>query len=165
MISTLRRNEEAHVLRWNSEEGTTSFLQRSTDLIRWDYMLHYDVGDGSERTQEPDQEAGAEGQGLSFYRLQLYPTNLDDPDDTDGDGLHNLFELSHGYVPVLTDSDDDGVADGDEDLDEDGESNLSEIANGTDASDSSSNSGDGDFDEDGLSNKEESAIGTDPNRA
>ena len=113
--------------------------------------------------QEPDQEAGAEGQGLSFYRLQTYPTNLDDPDDTDGDGLHNLFELSHGYVPVLTDSDDDGVADGDEDLDEDGESNLSEIANGTDASDSSSNSGDEDFDEDGLSNREESAIGTDPN--
>jgi len=160
----IEKNEEAHVLRWNSEEGTTSFLQRSTDLIRWDYMLHYDVGDGSERTQEPDQEAGAEGQGLSFYRLQLYPTNLDDPDDTDGDGLHNLFELGHGYLPVLTDSDDDGVADGDEDLDEDGESNLTEIANGTDASDSSSNSGDEDFDEDGLSNKEESAIGTDPNR-
>ena len=160
----IEKNEEAHVLRWNSEEGTTSFLQRSTDLIRWDYMLHYDVGDGSERVQEPDQEAGAEGQGLSFYRLQLYPTNLDDPDDTDGDGLHNLFELGHGYLPVLTDSDDDGVADGDEDLDEDGESNLTEIANGTDASDSSSNSGDEDFDEDGLSNKEESAIGTDPNR-
>ena len=160
----IEKNQEAHVLRWNSEEGTTSFLQRSTDLIRWDYMLHYDVGDGSERTQEPDQEAGAEGQGLSFYRLQTYPTNLDDPDDTDGDGLHNLFELSHGYVPVLVDSDDDGVADGDEDLDEDGESNLSEIANGTDASDSSSNSGDGDFDEDGLSNREESVIGTDPNK-
>jgi len=160
----IEKNEGAHVLRWNSEEGTTSFLQRSTDLIRWDYMLHYDVGDGSERVQEPDQEAGAEGQGLSFYRLQLYPTNLDDPDDTDGDGLHNLFELGHGYLPVLTDSDDDGVADGDEDLDEDGESNLTEIANGTDASDSSSNSGDEDFDEDGLSNKEESAIGTDPNR-
>ena len=65
----IEKNEEAHVLRWNSEEGTTSFLQRSTDLIRWDYMLHYDVGDGSERVQEPDQEAGAEGQGLSFYRL------------------------------------------------------------------------------------------------
>ena len=139
----IEKNEEAHVLRWNSEEGTTSFLQRSTDLIRWDYMLHYDVGDGSERVQEPDQEAGAEGQGLSFYRLQLYPTNLDDPDDTDGDGLHNLFELSHGYVPIMTDSDDDGVADGDEDLDEDGESNLTEITNGTDAGDSSSNSGDG----------------------
>ena len=46
----IEKNQEAHVLRWNSEEGTTSFLQRSTDLIRWDYMLHYDVGDGSERT-------------------------------------------------------------------------------------------------------------------
>ena len=108
----IEKNEEAHVLRWNSEEGTTSFLQRSTDLIRWDYMLHYDVGDGSERTQEPDQEAGAEGQGLSFYRLQLYPTNLDDPDDTDGDGLPNSYELGHsGTNPTLSDTDNDGYGD------------------------------------------------------
>jgi hypothetical protein len=130
-------------LRWVSDSGKTAFLQQSQDLVRWEYMLHYDVGDGSERLFQPSQNLGEDNKGLIFYRLQTYPTNLDNPDDTDGDGLHNLFELSHGYLPILTDSDDDGVADGDEDLDEDGESNLTEIANGTDASDSSSNSGDG----------------------
>ena len=151
-------------LRWVSDSGKTAFLQQSQDLVRWEYMLHYDVGDGSERLFQPSQNLVEDNKGLIFYRLQTYPTNLDNPDDTDGDGLHNLFELSHGYVPIMTDSDNDGVADGDEDLDEDGESNLTEIANGTDAGDSSSNSGDEDFDEDGLSNKEEGVIGTDPNR-
>ena len=136
------KNKGSHSLHWKSDAEKTAFLQQSQDLVRWEYMLHYDVGDGTERLYQLDQTQGEEGQNLIFYRLQTYPTNLADPDDTDGDGLHNLFELSHGYVPVLTDSDDDGVADGDEDLDEDGESNLTEIANGTDASDSSSNSGD-----------------------
>jgi hypothetical protein len=139
----IAKDEGSKSLRWVSANGKTAFLQQSQDLVRWEYMLHYDVGDGSERLFQPEQNQDQEVQNLIFYRLQTYPTNLDDPDDTDGDGLHNLFELSHGYVPILTDSDDDGVADGDEDLDQDGESNLTEIANGTDASDSSSNSGDG----------------------
>ena len=152
----IEKNEEAHVLRWNSEEGTTSFLQRSTDLIRWDYMLHYDVGDGSERVQEPDQEAGAEGQGLSFYRLQLYPTNLDDPDDTDGDGLHNLFELGHsGTNPTLSDTDNDGYGDFEElyALNSDPNDWTSAFTFVDDTLDS---------DGDGLANYLERMIGTDP---
>ena len=137
----IEREQGEHVLRWGSEEGSTSFLQYSTDLSEWQYTLLYDVGDGSVRRQAINPDIVLAEGGAHFYRLLVHPTNPDNPDDTDGDGLNNLFELKHGYVPVLTDSDDDGVTDGDEDLDEDGESNITEIANGTDANDSSSNSG------------------------
>ena len=76
--------------------------------------------------------------------------------DTDGDGLRDRFEvLVTGTDPVDVDTDTDGVADGDEDPDGDGLSNVEEQEAGTDP-----NLVDGDGD--GLSDPTELRRATDP---
>jgi hypothetical protein len=65
------------------------------------------------------------------------------PEDGDGDGLEDWFEVLAGTDPALIDSDGDGVADGEEDPDDDGLSNLQEQALGTQPLDS-------DTDDDGV---------------
>ena len=53
--------------------------------------------------------------------------------DPDGDGISNYWEYMMSYDPFDTDSDDDGIEDGDEDFDGDSLSNISEITEwGTD---------------------------------
>jgi hypothetical protein len=100
--------------------------------------------------------------------------------DSDNDGLSDYFEIivmGHQTMPGLADTDDDGVMDGDEDLDLDGVSNIMERDLGTDPMKLDSD-GDGisdmalvlgenmgsitgDSDGDGLSDESEERMGTD----
>jgi Bacterial TSP3 repeat len=66
-------------------------------------------------------------------RYGLNPDNAGDATaDSDGDGLDNLTELRIRTRPNGTDSDNNGIKDGDEDSDGDGAVNLSEQQAGTD---------------------------------
>ena len=65
----IEREQGEHVLRWGSEEGSTSFLQYSTDLSEWQYTLLYDVGDGSVRRQAINPDIVLAEGGAHFYRL------------------------------------------------------------------------------------------------
>ncbi|TIC87462.1 VWA domain-containing protein [Nocardioides sp. GY 10113] len=81
--------------------------------------------------------------------------------DSDGDGLTDLFEIDalFGFsLPADTDTDDDGLADGKEDLDGDGLTALQEQTLGTKPTEP-------DTDNDGLSDKEEGPLGTSPVKA
>ena len=113
------RHDDGYSLQWNSEDGTTSFIQHSTDLVNWQFTPHYHVGDASARSHVLSDDRGPAVNSLSFFRLLLHPTNPADPDDTDGDGLKNTFELGNGYSPTTSDSDGNGTNDGDEDPDPD----------------------------------------------
>ncbi len=78
--------------------------------------------------------------------------------DYDGDGLLNGFELEmlRDYTnPMVYDTDDDGIPDGEEDSDKDGLSNLLEQELGTDPANP-------DTDGDGLLDGSEYQLGTDP---
>lgn len=77
--------------------------------------------------------------------------------DTDGDGLDDFTELFLSGVSALSkDTDEDGILDGDEDSDEDGLTNLEEVALGTSLSEK-------DTDQDGLTDYEEVRVHyTDP---
>ena len=78
-------------------------------------------------------------------------------EDTDGDGLSDVYELFNlNTSPVLKDTDEDGMDDCDEDIDEDGLNNLQEYNLGTYPSNA-------DSDEDGLKDGDEvNVYGTDP---
>ncbi len=77
--------------------------------------------------------------------------------DTDGDGLSDYIEsATMNYDPLNADTDNDGTPDGEEDLDQDGIDNITEIELGTDLTRN-------DTDDDGLEDKEEfDTYGTDP---
>lgn len=100
--------------------------------------------------------------------------------DTDGDNLDDYYEVFvTGTDPVLPDTDNNGVADGDEDFDTDGLTNYQEYVQGTSPWNSDSDSDDlsdgdevntygtnplePDTDFDGLSDADEVALGTNPN--
>ncbi|WP_323480938.1 hypothetical protein, partial [Acinetobacter baumannii] len=78
-------------------------------------------------------------------------------EDTDGDGLNDLVELiSFKLNPLLQDSDNNGVLDGNEDIDKDDLDNLTELKIGTSFMSS-------DSDNDGLMDgKEVNDFKTDP---
>ncbi|MCA9772613.1 MAG: hypothetical protein KC466_09420 [Myxococcales bacterium] len=76
-------------------------------------------------------------------------------EDSDGDGLSNCVEFLLGLRPDNSDSDGNGVLDGDEDTDGDGLTNLQEIALGTFAMVA-------DSDGDGFSDGDEARMGSDP---
>lgn len=99
--------------------------------------------------------------------------------DTDGDGLDDCYEAFVLYTsPTKTDTDENGVNDGDEDFDEDGLTNLEEFLNNTyPYIDDSDNDGLSDGDEvnkygtdplvadtdgDGLDDGDEITLGTNP---
>ena len=89
-----------------------------------------------------------DGDGLEDEVENLIGT---DPEleDTDGDGLTDYQELYLTFTnPLNTDSDDDGIDDAEEDLDSDGLTNISELQRGLDLSNP-------DSDRDGLSDYEE----------
>jgi hypothetical protein len=87
--------------------------------------------------------------------------------DLDSDGLPDELEPSLGYDPKKTDTDGNGIPDGQEDLDHDGLINAWEILAGTDPKIADTDGdgikdGDEDPDGDGLTNKQEAAAGTNP---
>jgi hypothetical protein len=79
-------------------------------------------------------------------------------DDPDGDGLSNLYEFYSQTNPHAQDTDQDGIADGNEDLDGDGVVNLAEQLLG-------SRPDIVDTDDDGYADNQEVAMGTDPANA
>lgn len=90
--------------------------------------------------------------------LEIYISTDPRDADTDNDELNDYLEaVVMNYDPLHTDSDANGTADGDEDYDEDGLTNLQELSGGTDPIVR-------DSDHDGLTDQEELvAYHTDPN--
>lgn len=73
------------------------------------------IRSGAGRLIDSQNEVG----GWPEYRSAL------PPDDTDGDGMPDEWENAHGFNPV-------NPADGSEDADSDGYTNIEEYLNGTD---------------------------------
>ncbi len=69
------------------------FLQGSSDLLNWDYLLDIFSPDNS-----PVQFGCSPSSDHYFARVH-YIDDVTDPDDVDGDGLSNDFEIEH--YPVL----------------------------------------------------------------
>ncbi len=76
-------------------------------------------------------------------------------EDSDDDGLPDDYEEEIGLDPLLADTDDNGIEDGDEDPDGDGRTNLEEFGDGTDPLVA-------DTDGDGLSDGAEAGLPTSP---
>lgn len=117
-------------------------------------LSSYVQGDGN--GEETGTRIDTDGDGLldSFEDLVGIDKTLV---DTDRDGLSDYIEiLGFGTDPLLKDSDNNGIDDGDEDFDNDGLSNLTEISGSTDPVDN-------DSDYDGLLDGKEITLGTNPN--
>ncbi|MCZ7619696.1 MAG: dockerin type I repeat-containing protein [Myxococcota bacterium] len=80
-------------------------------------------------------------------------------DDLDGDGLSAAFEVAHGYLPLVTDEDGNGVLDGLDDDDQDGLSNTDEERMGFDPRNADSH-GDGVIDSLELASVPSQAVAT-----
>ena len=105
-----------------------------------------------------DADADADGDGLSNkIELLEHQTNPNKA-DSDEDGLDDKLELELELSPINTDTDGDGVQDGDEDYDADDLSNLDELANNSDPANA-------DTDGDGLRDGLEVALGLFPDNA
>jgi hypothetical protein len=115
---------------WEGVAGRTYFTQFSMNLIDWHYAPFIDFGDG-------EHKRGIESDADKFFlRLHYgdFPgiNSLDDAmnADFDGDGLSNIFEVTHGYDPFDFESTMDGP-DASLDPDGDGLGNSVEHAQGT----------------------------------
>lgn len=116
---------------WQGVAGRTYFMQFSLNLIDWHYAPFIDFGDGL-------QSRGIESSSDKFFlRLKYLDapniTSLDEAmeADQDGDGLSNVFEVTHGYSPFDEESTIEGL-DADVDPDSDGLGNAAESAAGSD---------------------------------
>ncbi|WP_054741456.1 cellulose binding domain-containing protein [Cellulosilyticum ruminicola] len=140
---------------------------------------HYEMSQIGKVYEEPiDYEKDMDADNLPDYYENILGTNPNNA-DTDGDGLPDGYEvLILGTSPLLKDSVDDSIQDGDEDLDEDGLSNIKEYELGTNPKDKDTD-GDGvldgeevdnygtnpllkDTDEDGLCDGDEIKLGFKP---
>ncbi len=128
------------------------------------------------------QVVEVDGEEIALVATISYEMGIEEntDGDTDGDGLSDEIENTITFTdPTLADTDGNGIFDGDEDFDEDGLTNLEEIAAGTDCWMADSDL-DGlsdkeelqtyntnpmivDTDEDGMSDGDEIAYDTDPN--
>jgi len=84
----------------HTDAAETYFLQESDNLKKWFPLSTYVVGDGT-----PKQILLTPTAKLSnFYRFAIFPTNISDPDDSDGDGIKNSYELKVGLDPTRINS-------------------------------------------------------------
>ena len=123
--------ENTFLLDWPGAEGRTYFLQFALDLKTWVYAPFIHFG------EEAHQRGVATDTPRMFFRLVYADMpgveSLDDAmaADFSGDGLSNLFKVTHGYSPFEAQTT-GGVDDAALDPDGDGLSNLSEFQLGRD---------------------------------
>ena len=117
-------------LDWEGVTGRTYFMQFSLDLVEWHFAPFMHFGEGG-------HHRGFEGNGdKCFFRLCYGDiegiNSLDEAmnADFDGDGISNIFEVTHGYNPYQVESTSDGQ-DAVLDPDEDGLGNTAEQTSGT----------------------------------
>ena len=168
---------------FNSTDGKFFVRLRYSDIATSDpYGADFD-GDKVSNYQElfngtdPLHTADGDGDGMPDdweIAYGLNPANASDASlDADSDGLTNLAEFQHGTNPTYTDSDYDGVSDGDEinlygtnpsawDTDGDGLDDGWEVAHNLNPL---ANDAAADSDNDGLTNLEEYWYYTDPHVA
>ena len=82
-------------LKINTTIGQTYFLWQSENLADWLPVNTYVVGDGTQKTVSLAPSA----QPRMLYRFGIAPTNVLNPDDTDGDGILNSYEIEFRLDP------------------------------------------------------------------
>lgn len=115
---------------WQGVTGRTYFMQFSLDLVNWHFAPFMNFG-------EDEHHRGIESDAEKFFLRLCYEdiegiNSLDDAmnADRDGDGLSNIFEVTHGYNPFQVESTIDGL-DASLDPDEDGLGNTAEQSVGS----------------------------------
>ncbi|MDM8536732.1 FG-GAP-like repeat-containing protein [Desulfobacterales bacterium HSG17] len=161
-----------------AETGTDPLDNSSTDTDADGMLDNWETANGFDPNNPSDAAADSDSDGIS--NLEEFINGTDSASaDTDGDGVDDVTEIANGTNPAdasdsdpanITDTDGDGMPDWWEeqqglnpadasdatvDSDNDGISNLEEIAAGTDPNDS-------DSDNDGVSDGDEVETGTDP---
>lgn len=137
---------------WYTDAELTNVYDFSQP-VNEDLTLYAKWGEGSEETAMPDIDSDKVDDRLE----EMFGTDPN-KDDTDQDGLSDFAELTiTSTSPTMADTDNNGTADGEEDLDNDGLTNLQEVAMGTDP-------GKADSDVDTLPDGEEVERGTDPTK-
>jgi hypothetical protein len=118
-------------LDWEGVEGRTYFMEFSLNLVDWHYAPFLHFGEGT-------HQRGVQSNTDKFFMRLRHDdvagiNSLEDAinADFDGDGLNNLFEVMNGFNPYDTDSDDNGIPDGAEDVDQDGLLSITEQGMGT----------------------------------
>ncbi|MGM9552598.1 MAG: S-layer homology domain-containing protein [Clostridia bacterium] len=142
---TATPNENCVFVRWESNNGGTfEDVNSKTTTFKMPAKKVVITAVFAEQEAIPDEIAAAFGIDPNDY-------------DTDNDGLSNYAEIYlTGTDPTNADSDENGIADADEDADEDGLTNKEEIDLGTDPIKK-------DTDNDGLNDSDEvNTYGTDP---
>ena len=122
------------LLSWFSESSQIYFVQQSNDLVNWSWHSFH-LPEEAKIVEESVPIAENRG----FFRLQyteFSATNTSPllTDDFDGDSISNYDEINTypvmGLDPLNSDSDGNGINDGLEDSDGDGQTNAFEFAQG-----------------------------------
>ena len=146
-------NEKEEINTENNQEEKHSDDAKSIDNGQHDDP---DKEEQNNPIEEIDKTKDTDNDGLFDYIEFQIGTDIEKA-DTDGDGLSDYYEImSMSYDPTKMDTDNNGINDGEEDLDNDGLTNLKELEINIDPSYP-------DSDEDGLKDGEEiNTYNTDP---